>query len=296
MNVYFSPAYAAAAFAFETTRKSQWVEDSLHHEPLPGVTLQTPEPLSLQLLLQVHDARYVDAVKTGSPRELAESQELTWDAGLWPMVLASNGGMVSAALDAMQHGISGTLSSGLHHARRDRGAGYCTFNGLVMAAQAALQAGAKRVLILDLDAHCGGGTASLIQGDTRICHVDISVHDYDQYPSCENSSLLMVSDPSRYLTCISDALDQLAADVPRPDLCLYNAGMDAYEHCSDGGLKGITRDILAKREAMVFDWCRQQRLPIAFGLAGGYLGQELDAMGLVALHRLTIAAAAQAAA
>ncbi len=43
---------------------------------------------------------------------------------------------------------------------------------------------------------------------------------------------------------------------------------------------------------MVFAWARDQRVPIAFVLAGGYLGPRLDRDGLVALHRLTVEAAA----
>src|SRR2546429_582741 len=82
------------------------------------------------------------AVETGLPRDLAESQGFVWGLGLWPMVLASNGGAVAAALAALQEGVAGSLSSGLHHARRGSGAGFCTFNGLVIAARAALAAGA----------------------------------------------------------------------------------------------------------------------------------------------------------
>jgi hypothetical protein len=44
--------------------------------------------------------------------------------------------------------------------------------------------------------------------------------------------------------------------------------------------------------AMVFDWCRERRLPVAFVLAGGYVGPGLDQASLVALHRLTLHAAA----
>jgi hypothetical protein len=50
--------------------------------------------------------------------------------------------------------------------------------------------------------------------------------------------------------------------------------------------------MLAERERLVFAWCREKRLPVAFVLAGGYLGAGLDRAGLVALHRLTLAAAA----
>ncbi len=293
MNVYFSPAYAGSGYAFETTRKSQWVAQSLDSEPIAGIALRVPQALTAEQVTQVHDPAYVRAVQTGVPLELAQSQGFTWDAGLWPMVLASNGGAVATALDALQSGLSGSLSSGLHHARRDTGYGYCTFNGLVLAARAALAAGARSVLILDLDAHCGGGTASLIASDARIWQLDVSVDAYDHYESSDRARLTMVHRADDYLGEIERGLQDMWTRVPPFDLCLYNAGMDSFEGCPDGGLEGITREILAARESLVFNACRAQNLPVAFSLAGGYIGERLDRQGLVDLHRLTLAAAAQ---
>src|SRR5262245_13069774 len=160
VTVFYDPSYASAGFAFPTTRKARWIADSLAARPIPNIVLERPPPLTEDHLLAAHDMGYVQAVRTGEPRRLAQSQELDWDPGLWPMVLASNGGAVAAVLRALRDGIAGSLSSGLHHARRDQGFGYCTFNGLVIAAEAALAAGAGDVLILDLDSHCGGGTHS----------------------------------------------------------------------------------------------------------------------------------------
>lgn len=56
-------------------------------------------------------------------------------------------------------------------------------------------------------------------------------------------------------------MNELERYAPQFDLCLYNAGMDPYEHCQMGGLSDITREILATRERMVFEWC-QQRGPV----------------------------------
>lgn len=293
MKVFYSADYVGAGYAFETTRKAKWVADSLRTDPIANLELVAPAPLSWQQLAQVHDPAYLRAVQTGVPLELAQSQEFTWDAGLWPMVLASNGGAVAAALEALHSGMAGSLSSGMHHARRNVGAGYCTFNGLVVAAREALAAGAKSVLILDLDAHCGGGTASLIGDQPGIWHWDVSVDDYDRYDSSERSRLQLVRGSDAYLGAIESSLRQVTQDGPHFDLCLYNAGMDPAEGCSDGGLAGITRSLLAAREQLVFDWCRQRDLPVAFFLAGGYIGEKLDAPGLVELHRLTLLAAAQ---
>ena len=293
MNVYYSPAYAGSAYAFETTRKSKWVADSLLESPIANITLCAPQPLTLEQVCLVHEPAYVSAIQTGSPLELAQSQGFSWDAGLWPMVLASNGGAVAAALDALRSGLAGSLSSGLHHAQRGAGLGYCTFNGLVIAAREALAAGAKSVLILDLDAHCGGGSASMIGDEPRIWQLDVSVDDYDSYESSAQIRLHMVRSSDDYLGEIEKQLREIALHWPHFDLCLYNAGMDPYEGCADGALAGITQEMLATRERIVFDWCRQQSLPVAFSLAGGYIGEKLDQQGLIDLHRLTLSAAAR---
>ena len=294
VKVFYSPEYSGSSYAFDTTRKAKWIADSLGSSPISGVELVSPKPLSWEQLVQVHDPEYARAVQTGVVRSLAESQGFTWDEGLWPMVLASNGGAVAAGLAALRHGLAGSLSSGLHHARCGSGAGFCTFNGLVLAANEALATGAGSVLILDLDAHCGGGTASLIAEEPRIWQLDVSVSEFDSYASGTRAWLRIVRRGGDYLGEIERGLGEIRRHGPRFDLCLYNAGMDPFEGCSTGGLAGITEDILAARERLVFDWCSEGKLAIAFVLAGGYVGPRLDVEGLVALHRLTLSAAAAA--
>jgi acetoin utilization deacetylase AcuC-like enzyme len=289
VKIFYSPSYTIAAHSFETTRKSRWIAESLAAEPIGGIELVAPEPTSAAPLSRVHDPAYVDAVRNGNPRELAETQGFHWDPALWEMVCASNGGVIAAAIDALRtRRVSGSLSSGLHHARRARGAGFCTFNGLVLAARAALDAGAHTVLILDLDAHCGGGTHELIHGDERIWQMDVSVNAFDRYEPLGNNQLEMVHDASRYLPTIERKLTWLEREAPRFDICLYNAGMDPFGSCSIGGMQGVTQKVLRDREVAVFSWCRMRSVPIAFVLAGAYLGPELARSGLVTLHRLTL--------
>ncbi|MBV9128387.1 MAG: hypothetical protein JO117_09905, partial [Verrucomicrobia bacterium] len=172
-------------------------------------------------------------------------------------------------------------------------AGFCTFNGLVLAAKAALAAGAKSILILDLDAHCGGGTASLIADEPRIRQLDVSVDSFDRYASNEQARLELVTKSSDYLPAIRELLAAADQQEGEYDLCLYNAGVDPCEACGIGGLTGITPNLLAERERLVFGWCQARRLPIAFVLAGGYLGPRLDEAGLVHLHRQTLLAAGE---
>ena len=192
------------------------------------------------------------------------------------------GRSVTNTIEVKTKSVRGTASSrsGADGARRARGAGYCTFNGLVLAARAALDAGARTVLILDLDAHCGGGTHELIHGDERIWHMDISVSAFDRYEPLGNNQLEMVYDGSRYLQTIERKLTWLEREAPRFDICLYNAGMDPFEGCSTGGMQGITQKVLRDREVAVFSWCRMRGVPVAFVLAGDTSGRGLIARGL----------------
>ncbi|APR82273.1 Deacetylase [Minicystis rosea] len=290
--VFYSPAYVVSGHVFETTRKAAWVAASLAADPIEGVVIEAPRSLTAADLEAVHDPAYIAAVRSGEPRVLAESQGFLWDAALWDAVRASSGGAVAAALDALaRRGIAGSLSSGLHHARAARGDGSCTFNGLALAARAALDAGAGAVLIVDLDAHFGGGTHELLAGDERVFHLDVSVDAYDVYPAEARWWTSFVDRAEDYLPAIESGFASLS-NTPRFDLCIYNAGMDPHRDCPEGGLAGLTTAMLAAREAFVFDWCRARGVPVAFVLAGGYLGPDLDEPALVALHRLTLAAAA----
>src|SRR4051794_3723794 len=231
MELFYSPDYVLAGYSFDTTRKAGWIADSLAAAPIPGVVIRAPAPLTEEDVTAVHAPDYVAAVRTGQPAALAESQGFRWDAGLWPTVLASNGGAVAATRAALAEGVAGSLSSGLHHAQREYGAGFCTFNGLVLAARAACAAGARRVLILDLDAHCGGGTHSLIADDPRFWQLDVAVNPFDNYRPTTRTTLDLVVRADDYLPTVEARLEALATTRLGFDLCLYNAGMDPYAGC-----------------------------------------------------------------
>lgn len=276
MIVFYSDDYVACRHAFDTTRKSARIAESLRMRPIENVVIQAPEPLTEMQLQLAHSQDYIEAVRTGRPRGLAESTGFSWDDGMFRMVSASNGGVVAALDEAIATGVAGSLSSGLHHASRERGGGFCTFNGLAIAAMHAIATQkARRVLIIDFDAHYGDGTASLIEGRKDIVMIDVSTgwRDGDYIKDCHDA-LMAVNDESF-------------------DAVIYNAGMDVHEDCRIGGRAGVTDDVVARREDLVFSFCRQKCWPVAFALAGGYAGGRLSEEHLVNLHRMTIAQAAR---
>jgi len=304
IRVYWSPDYCRPAYEFDTTRKSKLVADKL---VASGTKLASPTTSSNMLYTktligQEHSAEYVDAIKTGKPRSLAQSQGFVWDQGIWEMALASTAGTVRAAHDAVsRQANAGSLSSGLHHARRDHGAGFCTINGLAVAAKAlvadAKKAG-KKIVILDFDAHCGGGTNSFLVDDPELYEnvvmIDVSTESFDSYVPAHPASRLylpqlwdtgefrLLPNADRlYLDTCRQALDA----VPWADayVVLYNAGVDSYPEL---GYNTITN-----RELLVFREARKAIVPVSFVLAGGYEGPNATMEDIVGLHYSTVRAA-----
>lgn len=282
-KVFYSDDYCRASHTFDTTRKAAWIAESLRSRPIPGIEVVEPRPAMLVEVEQVHSRDYVEAIRTGDPDSVASSSGLPWCPDMLTAVLASTGGMIDAVREAAKSGLAGSLSSGMHHARRDYGMGFCTFNGLAIAAHEAELLGFNDILILDLDAHGGGGTASLISGKVRISQLDLVVDPFDLG---EGSIDLSRRSPIDYLTVLDSTLHELS-----PDIVIYNAGMDVA--VGDCGPLGFDSNIIAAREATVFSWAAERSIPICYAMAGGYTGPDRSRGLLVAHHRCTIRAAEQ---
>ena len=177
---------------------------------------------------------------------------------------------------------------GFHHARRERGRYHCVFNGLALAVQKLRESGIDRVLHIDLDAHCGGGTFSLVGEMPGYHQLDVSLFSTDSFKPTAPSTLDLIETAESYLPTIRRRLDELSDQLHLFQLCIYYAGMDPHEGSAFGGLPGINSEILAKRDELIFSTMREQNVPVAFGLGGGYLGPGLDRNRLVGLHRNTI--------
>ena len=257
--VFYTPAYVGAAHAFETTRKARWVAESLRQAPIAGLHLNGHASLDATDVLRAHSPEYVDAVRTGEPRRLAESQGFAWDAGLWPMVLASNGGVLAAARAARGQGVAGALASGLHHARREHGAGFCTFNGLAIAAHTLLAEGVRRILIVDLDAHCGGGTHSLIEGVAGLRQLDIAVDAFDHYSPAAGNTLDLLDAATDYLPTLRRRLAARNAELrSASERSFYEARLDA--------LTQIANRFCLEEDLKVL-WARSRRYGHHYSLA-----------------------------
>jgi len=260
------------------------VADAIRDD-LPEILIESPAPITESDLLRVHSAEYVSAVRTGEPRALAESQKFPWSPELYPSVLLTNGGVLAAAQQALASGSSGALASGFHHACADHGEGFCTFNGLVVAAESLRASGRIRTAaVLDLDLHYGNGTASLAASRPWIRALSIYGNDYwnnepfrdvrtrhhEDGPNHFSVPLVPTggSDRDTLLETLDQSLPWLI-DGGVPDILLYQAGADPLRDDPYSPLDLNHADLM-ERDLRVFQFARSLRIPIAWVLAGGY--------------------------
>jgi acetoin utilization deacetylase AcuC-like enzyme len=285
MRAYHHPGFAAPlGDHIMPISKFALVAEAIRRE-MPEVEIVPPDPVGEVDLVRVHTREYVDAVRTGEPRGLAESQKFPWSPQLFPSVCLTNGGVLAAAREALRSGSAAAIASGFHHACADHGEGFCTFNGLVVALEALRNEGLiERAAVLDLDLHYGNGTASLaadrpwmralsIYGNdywNNIPYRDVRVRHHEDGPN--HVSVPMIpsggSDRGVLLEALEKNLGWLVEEA-RPDLLLYQAGADPLRDDPYSPLD-LSHDDLKERDRLVFEFAKKHSLPVAWVLAGGY--------------------------
>ena len=235
---------------------------------------KTPEKARIEDLLLVHEEDYIKRFLQGrlSEKEMRRIGLRPWRDSIVERTLRLTGGALGALDLILQgHPIAGNMAGGTHHAFRGEGAGYCIFNDLAICAEKALQEKEiNRILILDLDVHQGDGTAEIFHQDDHV--FTVSLHGLHNFPFRKKTSDLDLAfenetGDEEYLTALSDTLGLLKER--KFDLLFFQAGVDGL--VSDAlGLLSLSRDGLAKRNKLVFDWCEEINIPILIFMGGGY--------------------------
>ena len=288
---YVSPAARGSRFAFD---KYGLVIEALREAYAP-TTIHTPQSMPRHWIEAVHDPDYVDEVLAASvPRDKERRIGFPVTPRIARRSRLSLGGTWLAARLAIEHGYAANSAGGSHHALAGTGAGYCVFNDLAVAANRLIAQGTvSRVLILDLDVHQGDGTAALTAGRPDI--YTLSIHAERNFPVHKARSSLDVALPDGcgdddYLAILADTLPGVL-DGFRPDIILYQAGVDPHEQDRLGRL-GLTDDGLARRDRMVMRAARTRAIPLASTLGGGYGDDRMAVARRHVATMLTLAAEA----
>jgi acetoin utilization deacetylase AcuC-like enzyme len=249
-------------------------------EILPRSALQSSPPAEQADLLRAHGAAYVSAMLDGTVApDIVRRIGLPWSEMLMRRSRATVGGALAAARVALEHGISGQLAGGTHHAHRDFGSGFCVFNDLaVVALTLTEQRTVERIAVLDLDVHQGDGNAAILKDHPNVFVV--SLHAAKNFPFHKVPCDLDVDLPdgtedAAYHRALLDVLPAIAAF--RPDLLLYLSGADPLRQDRLGRLS-LSFEGLAERDRLVFEFCRRRGLPVSIAIGGGYADPIADSV------------------
>ena len=197
---------------------------------------------------------------------------LPWSKGLLDRTMTAPNGTLLAARLALKHGIACHLAGGTHHAHRDFGSGFCMINDLAYTALRMLETQElSRILIFDCDVHQGDGTASMLSGKQGV--FTCSIHCEKNFPFRKAESDLDVGLPlymkdDDYIDVVDGTLERLLYQF-EPDLVLYDAGVDVWEH-DDLGKLNISWKGIEERDHLVLDKCLKRGTPVATVIGGGY--------------------------
>ena len=273
LNVFYDPRMAvdSKGFSPSAAKPAAVVQDWLSRKS--DIEIRTVVPATRMQLATAHSRRYVAGVFSGRiPNGHGNSCPQVAESTLWTV-----GSMVTACRYVLENGgVACSPTSGFHHARHDDGGGFCTFNGLMVAAVDALwNGGVDRVGIFDCDWHYGNGTDDIIDKlgyHNKVMHytmgVQCGVPTVDGYLySFERELRAMV-----YGGC---------------KLLIYQAGADPHKNDPLGGI--FSDKDLAVRDKMVFEAVKEAGIPCVWNLAGGYQ-KEADGSipKVLAIHRKTM--------
>ena len=217
-----------------------------------AIAINDVTPATEQDLCLAHEGSYARAVLAGKRDNGFGNRSASVAASL-PY---TTGAMVDAARAALVHGCACAPVSGFHHAHYDSAGGFCTFNGLVVAARKLIDEGrVNRVLILDCDMHFGDGTDAIIDR--------LGLSDW-----IENATFGRWFDSPAHASRYLARLKEVAAGFDAFDLILYQAGADVHVDDPLGGV--LTTAEMIERDRIVFKAARSAGIPIAWNLAGGY--------------------------
>ena len=249
-------------------------------------------PAPREDLLLVHTPEWVAALERGLTAEQTARAEIDWSPAFFPLLQAVVGGSILAVGKAIDCGAAFHIGGGFHHAFAGHGEGFCLVNDIAVAIRKArLTSAIARVMVVDVDAHQGNGTAAIFEADDDV--FTYSIHEENNYPMPKARSSVDVGLESncgdaRYLARLQETCTQ-ALDSFRPELIVYVAGSDPYSGDRLARL-GVSKEGLRERDRFVFRQARARGVPCAVVMGGGY---AMHVMSTVLIYFNTFAALAE---
>jgi acetoin utilization protein AcuC len=292
------PEYAGYDFGPEhpfTPARLAMLLDLIRSLGHPAPALAAPAA-TREDILSVHDEAFVamvEALDRGESQAEAEKFGLgTPDNPIFPGMDLAARWLVGGTLHGARLIMEGTetrvlqLGGGLHHAQRDRAAGFCMYNDLAVAIRAFVDQG-WRVAYLDIDLHHGDGVQSLFYDNDRVLTISLHETGHYLYPGTGHihelgtgsARGLSLNIPLEPFTEAESYLEAFEALVPRaleefkPHVLVIQAGADAHFADPLGDL-ALTTQTFEKLYRRILELAEAHTKGRAlFTLGGGYEAQ-----------------------
>jgi len=233
-----------------------------------------PTPVGWEDFRLAHDADYLETLK--DPRTLNQILFLDdmspFENDVLQFFMVVTGGSILAVEQALTRRVPVfNLGGGYHHAKRDRGEGFCPVNDVAVAVRRVQQAKPGiRILIVDLDYHQGNGTATIFADDDTVFTYSIHHETWDVVNSRTNMDIELPDDTGDedYLDTLNRSLPPVLAEF-QPDLVIYIAGTDVHRD-DPLGTFAITDAGVLDRDLTVWRMVKERGLPLAVVAGGGY--------------------------
>jgi acetoin utilization deacetylase AcuC-like enzyme len=235
-----------------------------------------PRPVSLQNLLRVHTAEYLQSIQ--EPGTLTHIMGVDVSGRDVERVLDLHrlmaGGTIQATRLALRTGgIAVHLGGGFHHAMPGAGLGFCVFNDVAVAIRRLRGRGfAEPVLVVDLDLHDGNGTRRAFADDPTVHTLSIHNDHWGETDALASTSVALGADveDARFLDAVRQTLPPVFEAV-KPGLVVYLAGTDLAEDDPIGNWR-LTARAVFERDRLVTALARPaaRPRPTVVVLAGGY--------------------------
>lgn len=216
------------------------------------------EPASEDDVALVHDRDYVDAVArlSKAPLHLSGAERLegatygfgSGDNPIFPDMHDASRLVAGATMKAAELVMTGqarrafNMAGGLHHALKDRAAGFCVYNDPAVAIAYVRKQFDARVAYVDIDAHHGDGVQWLFYEDPNV--LTVSIHESGRYlfpgtghveergrGAGEGASVNIPLAPHTDTASWLEAFETVVPDVLRrfrPDVIISQHGCDAH--------------------------------------------------------------------
>lgn len=221
-----------------------------------GVDLEVQHKLAPKGTLEhiglVHSDDHIRHIMANIP--LDGLQDLDGDTWLCPDSFKAIERAVGAGILAVDEVLSDQLDAAFcsvrppgHHANKDTSSGFCVVNNLAIAAQYALNAGVKRIAILDIDVHHGNGTQDIFVGDERVMFCSLFQHPFypntaiDSTTQILNAPLTAGQGGDEFRTIVTQSWLPALTSF-HPELIFISAGFDAHLEDDMGGLTLVEAD------------------------------------------------------